>query len=55
MSNKIRWRFGKRYGQETLKLTPQHLQALQQGKLIAVDVQNEYVLFIELDKECHER
>lgn len=47
--------FGKRYGQETLKLTPQHLQALQQGKLIAVDVQNEYVLFIELDKECHER
>ena len=42
--------FGKRYGAEMLKLTSGQLQALQQGKILAVDVQNEYVLFIKLAK-----
>ena len=39
---------GKRYGSELLKLTPEHLQAMQQGKVLAVDMMREYVLFIEL-------
>lgn len=44
--------FGKRYGDEKVVITAEQLHALQQGKLIAVDVMNEYVLFIELDKSA---
>ena len=44
--------FGKRYGDEKVIITAEQLHALQQGKLIAVDVMNEYVLFIELDKSA---
>ena len=40
--------FGPRYGDEKVLLTVEHLQALQQGKLLAVDVMNEYVLFVAL-------
>jgi len=39
--------FGKRYGSEKLVLTSEHLQALQQGKLLVVDVLGEYVVFVE--------
>jgi len=42
--------FGKRWDQETLKLTAEHLHALRQGKILAVDIRAEYVLFIELDQ-----
>lgn len=42
--------FGKRYGSEKLVLTSEHLEALQHGKLLVVDVLGEYVLFVELDK-----
>ena len=44
--------FGKRYGDEKVVITAEQLHALQQGKLIAVDVMYEYVLFIELDKSA---
>ena len=44
--------FGKRYGDEKVIITAEQLHALQQGKLIAVDVMNEYVLFTELDKSA---
>jgi len=40
--------FGKRWRQEAVTLTAEHLAALQTGKLVAVDVQNEYVLFLRL-------
>ncbi len=40
--------FGKRYGGETLRLTSEQLQALRQGKVLAVDVMGEYVLFVQL-------
>jgi len=40
--------FGKRWRQEVMTLTAEHLAALQAGKLVAVDVQNEYVLFLRL-------
>lgn len=42
--------FGKRYGSEKLVLTSEQLEALQQGKLLVVDVLGEYVVFVELDK-----
>ncbi len=41
--------FGKRWKQEEVTLNADHLVALQQGKYLAVDVQEEYVVFLKLD------
>lgn len=35
-----------------MTLTTEHLAALQEGKLIAVDVQGEYVVFLRLQKKA---
>lgn len=44
--------FGQRWGGEIMTLTKDHLAALQGGKTVAVDVMNEYVVFLRLqDKE----
>ena len=40
--------FGKRWGDEVMTLTAEHLAALHEGKLVAVDVQGEYVVFLRL-------
>jgi hypothetical protein len=40
--------FGQRWGGERFTLTPEHLAALQAGKTIAVDVMNEYAVFLKL-------
>ncbi len=42
--------FGKRWWQELVTLKTGHLAALQAGKLLALDVQNEYVMFVQMDK-----
>ena len=42
--------FGKRWGGELFRLTDEHLAALQVGKTLALDVQNEYVAFLRLDR-----
>jgi hypothetical protein len=42
--------FGKRWGGELFVLTNEHLAALQAGKTLALDVQNEYVTFVQLDR-----
>jgi len=39
--------FGRRWGGDVAKLTPAHLAALEAGKTLALDVQNEYVLFVQ--------
>lgn len=44
--------FGERWGGEIMTLTKEHLAALQEGKLVAVDVMNEYVVFLRLQAEC---
>lgn len=41
--------FGKRWRQETVTLTEAHIEALRQGKLLAVDAQGEYVVYQKLD------
>lgn len=41
--------FGKRWRQEKIVLSTEHLAALQEGKLLALDVQEEYVVFVKLD------
>lgn len=40
--------FGKRWGGEIMTLTKEHLDALHEGKLVAVDVMNEYVVFLRM-------
>ena len=44
--------FGKRWGDEVVTLTKEHLAALHEGKLVAVDVQGEYVVFLRLHAQC---
>ena len=41
--------FGKRWRQEEIVLNAEHLVALQEGNLLALDVQEEYVVFVKLD------
>ena len=41
--------FGERWGGECFTLTAEHLAALQAGKTLALDVQNEYVTFVRLE------
>lgn len=41
--------FGKRWGQEKLTLKSEHLEALRSGRLLALDVYSEYVVFLELE------
>ena len=43
--------FGKRWNQEVIELTPDHLAALNIGQLLALDVQGEYVVFLRLKKD----
>lgn len=40
--------FAQRWGGECFTLTTEHLAALQAGKTLALDVQNEYVTFVRL-------
>lgn len=40
--------FGQRWGQQVVTLGPEHLAALQAGGVVAVDVLEEYVVFIRL-------
>ena len=39
--------FGKRYGGDVFTLTSEQIQALMQGKTLALNVQNEYVVFLK--------
>lgn len=41
--------FGKRWRQERITLTEEHLAALRKGKRLALDVQGEYVVYLGLD------
>lgn len=46
--------FGKRWGGEVMTLTAEHLAALHEGKLVAVDMMNEYAVFLRLQHEGNE-
>ena len=43
--------FGQRWGGEIMTLSKEHLAALREGKLLAVDVMNEYVVFLRLQEK----
>jgi len=42
--------FGKRWGGNVFVLAAEHLAALHAGKAIALDVMNEYLTFVVLEK-----
>jgi hypothetical protein len=42
--------FGKRWGGNVFMLTAEHLAALQAGQSIALDVMNEYITFVVMEK-----
>jgi hypothetical protein len=42
--------FGKRWRQQEITLTTEHVEALQAGKWLALDVLDEYVIFVRLNK-----
>lgn len=43
--------FGKRWASQHVKLPSAHIAALQGGKLLAVDVNDEHVVFLEIEQE----
>ena len=47
--------FGHRWGGEIATLSPEHLAALTKGKTLALDVRDEYVLFVKADQEQRKR
>jgi hypothetical protein len=47
--------FGKRWGGDYFTLTAEHLEALQNGKVIALDIMSEYVAFVRLDEQTRKR
>jgi hypothetical protein len=47
--------FGQRWGLGALiKLTPKELDALNDGKILAVDVEGEYVVYLQMDEEAED-
>ena len=42
--------FGQRWGGQVVRLGPEHLAALQSGQTLALDVQGEYIIFVQLPK-----
>jgi hypothetical protein len=43
--------FGTRWGGEIITLKIEHLEALKEGKYIAIDVEREYVAFLRLETD----
>jgi len=47
--------FGRRWGGDVVSLTAAHLAAIKSGQTLALDVQNEYVLFLRSDSASAKR
>ena len=45
--------FGRRWHQDEITLRPEHLAALVEGRILALDVLEEYVVFVKLDQETN--
>jgi hypothetical protein len=42
--------FGQRWGNgDRIKITPKELDALNEGKILAVDVEGEYVVYLQIE------
>ncbi len=40
--------FGKRWGSQLFRLTEQDIEALRQGKYLALDIRGEYIAYLEV-------
>jgi len=43
--------FGKRWGGQIFSLTEEDIEHLKEGRLIGLDVQNEYIIYLKLKNE----
>ena len=41
--------FGKRWGGQTVTLTQEDIENLKNGKLIGLDIQNEYIIYLQFE------
>jgi hypothetical protein len=46
--------FGKRWANQLIRLTLDYLQALKQGKFLAIDDQGEYMVYLALEGGCND-
>ena len=47
--------FGQRWGNgDLIKITAKELSALTEGKILALDVEGEYVVYLQLDEESED-
>jgi hypothetical protein len=46
--------FGKRWASQLIEVSPEQLESLQRGKYLALDVQGEYIVYLQLTgKDTH--
>jgi len=50
-TNGVETPFGHRWGGDVFTLSSEHLEALQSGQTVALDVMNEYVVFLKKEEE----
>lgn len=43
--------FGKRWGSQIITIDAEQLAALAEGKYLALDVQGEYIVYMQMEKE----
>ncbi len=43
--------FGKRWWSQLVRINDKHLEALAEGKYLALDVQGEYVVYLQAERE----
>lgn len=43
--------FGKRWASQLIRINPEQLMALQEGKYLALDVQEEYVVYLQAERK----
>lgn len=41
--------FGQRWGKQVFRLTEAELEALRQGRYVALDIQGEYIAYLQID------
>lgn len=43
--------FGKRWASQLIEVSPEQLESLQQGRYLALDVQGEYIVYLQMSKD----
>jgi len=43
--------FGKRWASQLIEVSPEQLESLRQGKYLALDVQGEYIVYLQIGRK----